>query len=123
MNIYIACVVQLCRQDWSHLSCVFSVAGLKQALIVGIYLLSLVSVPCTISAPVMSDDRYKTAPKWINPAGITEDSSLSDYSMTTIPRDTLLKPTLSQARKALSEAEQLRELIVSTIVNSSPSKS
>lgn len=66
----------------------------------------------------MSDDRYKTFPKWINPAGITDDSgSLSDYSMTTIPRDTLLKPTLSQARKALSEAEQLKELIVSTYIN------
>ncbi|KAK4882189.1 hypothetical protein RN001_005508 [Aquatica leii] len=97
-----------------------TIRRLHQALIVGIYLLSLISVPCSLSAPTrLNDMSDQSHPKWINPCGIDVDGALHDLNvqMPKVSDLELLTPIINQARIALSKANQFKDSFAQKVFN------
>ncbi|KAF5289062.1 hypothetical protein FQR65_LT11922 [Abscondita terminalis] len=97
-----------------------TIRRLHQALIVGIYLLSIVSVPCSLSAPTrLNDMTDQSHPKWINPCGIDIDGALHDLNvqMPKVSDLELLKPIVNQAQIALSKANQFKDSFAHSAFN------
>ncbi|KAK5650164.1 hypothetical protein RI129_001193 [Pyrocoelia pectoralis] len=98
-----------------------TIRRLHQVLIVGIYLISLVSVPYSLSAPTRLEDMTDTdQPKWINPCGIDMGAVLHTLNIE-VPKVSdldLLTSIINQARIALSKANQFKDDFAQQIFNS-----
>lgn len=105
----------------TYLSCVIFVSGLKQVLIAGIYLLSVISVPSTLSAPTKQrlamSNRYDSTPKWINPANLKMPNCSETNSAVQLTDAELIEPILLQTTTAHRKAVVFRTELVSWSYN------
>ncbi|XP_018328802.1 uncharacterized protein LOC108739408 isoform X2 [Agrilus planipennis] len=97
---------------------------LKQALIVSVYLLGFVSVPCSLTAPtvrgnnnvMVDNDRMHSTPKWVNPCNIRHDEETT-FAGEAVPNVDLVTQIVHQARIASNYAEQFKEEFAQTMFN------
>lgn len=96
-----------------------SFSDLKLVLI---YLLYIVSIPCTLSAPTSrkmenNRERMESHPKWVNPCGIQADSEQQMPLNMDAPQVTdheLLKSIIGQAKISFTKADRFKDDYVST---------
>lgn len=96
-------------------TCVYFLAGLKHALIVGAYL-SLITFPSILSAPTIrssiSMSRGNSKPKWFNPCGMggVNGAVPPEHRM---PDIQLIEQIVNQAQIAEARAKMFKEEYVS----------
>lgn len=89
-----------------------------------IFLLYIVSIPCTLSAPTSRKmenhrERMESHPKWVNPCGIPSDNSPMPQNMDApqVTDHELLKAIIGQAKMSFTKADRFKDEYVSKMIN------